>query len=150
MWLLEADDLYIGEPDGTDDGEDLMHDLRSAGVNVPATMTFKSFPRADEDILSCVEPTDEEMLRQVVLQLESSSDDDDDRSQQLLATSKHATGQTNHGMEQSSSRVVGARGNDLSATMASPAERAEKTAPYRQAQHNHQTTLQKKAAPSQC
>lgn len=74
----EADDLDVGDPDGTDGGDDLMNDLRSGGVDVPATMTFKDFARTDDNVVSCAEPTDDEILRQVVQQPESGSDDDDD------------------------------------------------------------------------
>ncbi|KAH7961420.1 hypothetical protein HPB52_008914 [Rhipicephalus sanguineus] len=74
----EADDPDVGEPDGTDGGEDLMRDLRRGGVD--------AFARADDDIVSCTEPTEDEILRQVVQQPESSSDDDDDdRPQQPSA-----------------------------------------------------------------
>lgn len=82
----EADDPDVSDPDGTDGGEDLMRDLRSVGVNLPATMTFKDFTRADDDIVSCAEATDDEILRQVVPEPESGSDDDnDDRPQPSAA-----------------------------------------------------------------
>lgn len=75
-----ADDLDVGDPDGTDNVEDLMRNLHSGGVNVTATMTFKDFARADNDIVSSEKPTDEEILRQIAPQSESGSvDDDDDR-----------------------------------------------------------------------
>lgn len=38
----EADDLDVGDPGGTDNVEDLMHNLHSGGVNVTATMTFRT------------------------------------------------------------------------------------------------------------
>ncbi|KAH8038585.1 hypothetical protein HPB51_002006 [Rhipicephalus microplus] len=72
----EADNPDASDPDGTDGGEDLMHDLRSVGVNLPATMTFKDFTRADDFIVSCAEATDDEILRQVVPEPESGSDDE--------------------------------------------------------------------------
>ncbi|KAH7948618.1 hypothetical protein HPB51_028453 [Rhipicephalus microplus] len=46
--------------------------------SLPATMTFKDFTRADDDIVSCAEATDDEILRQVVPEPESGSDDDND------------------------------------------------------------------------
>ncbi|KAH8040187.1 hypothetical protein HPB51_009735 [Rhipicephalus microplus] len=58
----EADDLNVSDLYGIDGGEDLMCDLRSGGVDVPATMTFKDFARADDTIVLCVEPTDEEIV----------------------------------------------------------------------------------------
>ncbi|KAH8023567.1 hypothetical protein HPB51_014816 [Rhipicephalus microplus] len=82
----EANDPDVSDPDGTDGGEDLMRDLRSLGLNLPATMTFKDFTRADDDIVSCAEATDDEILRQVVPEPESGSDDDnDDRPQPSAA-----------------------------------------------------------------
>ncbi|KAH8030887.1 hypothetical protein HPB51_012227 [Rhipicephalus microplus] len=61
--LAEArgDDLDVGDPDGTDGREDLLRDLCSGGVDVPATMTFKDFTRADDDIVLCAEPTDKDI-----------------------------------------------------------------------------------------
>ncbi|KAH8025803.1 hypothetical protein HPB51_012125 [Rhipicephalus microplus] len=54
--------------------------------SLPATMTFKDFTRADDDIVSCAEATDDEILRQVVPEPESGSDDDnDDRPQPSAA-----------------------------------------------------------------
>ncbi|KAH7971684.1 hypothetical protein HPB52_002202 [Rhipicephalus sanguineus] len=61
-----------------DGGEDLIRDLRSGGVDVPATVTFRDFAGADDNVVSCAEPTEDEILRQVVPQPESGSDDDDD------------------------------------------------------------------------
>ncbi|XP_049271361.1 tigger transposable element-derived protein 4-like [Rhipicephalus sanguineus] len=62
----EADDLDV-------------RDLRSGGVDVPAMVTFRDFTGADDDVVSCAEPTEDEILRQVVPQPESGSDDDDDK-----------------------------------------------------------------------
>ncbi|KAH8023297.1 hypothetical protein HPB51_011740 [Rhipicephalus microplus] len=54
--------------------------------SLPATMTFKDFTRVDDDIVSCAEATDDEILRQVVPEPESGSDDDnDDRPQPSAA-----------------------------------------------------------------
>lgn len=75
----EAEDLDVGDLNGTYGGEDLMRELHSGGVDVPATMTFKDFARADDDIVLCGEPADEEIFCQVVPQQESGSNDDDDR-----------------------------------------------------------------------
>ncbi|KAH8031239.1 hypothetical protein HPB51_014075 [Rhipicephalus microplus] len=84
----EANDLDVGDPDGTDGGEDLMRDLRSGGVNVLATMTFKDFARADDDIVLCAEPTDEEILCQVVSENGSDDDDPSRRAVRLITTNR--------------------------------------------------------------
>lgn len=53
----------------TDSGEgleDLMCDLRSGGVDVPATMTYEDFTHVDDNVVLCSELTDDELVCQVV------------------------------------------------------------------------------------
>lgn len=56
--------------------EQLIDDLRTAGVEIPSNVSFSEFARVDSELELCAGLTDEEIIRQVLA--ESESDDDDD------------------------------------------------------------------------
>lgn len=65
----EADDSDVcGLHSAMDGGEDLIRDLRSGGVDVPATVMFRDFAHADDDVVLCAEPTEDKILWQVLPQ----------------------------------------------------------------------------------
>lgn len=68
----------IGTAENIDNGEQLIADLRSSGMDLPAAVTFDEFAAIDDNIELCAELTDDEIVRQVTAPPQSDLDSDDE------------------------------------------------------------------------
>ncbi|KAH7960011.1 hypothetical protein HPB49_016192 [Dermacentor silvarum] len=58
-------------------GDELIEDLRSSGVPIPATLNFGNFANVDSATVSCAELTDEEIVNEVLAPVEEDSDSEE-------------------------------------------------------------------------
>ncbi|KAH7966021.1 hypothetical protein HPB49_013069 [Dermacentor silvarum] len=58
-------------------GDELIEDLRSSGVPIPATVNFGNFANVDSATVSCAELTDEEIVNEVLAPVEEDSDSEE-------------------------------------------------------------------------
>ncbi|KAH7940249.1 hypothetical protein HPB52_022569 [Rhipicephalus sanguineus] len=63
--------------DQVSESEQLIDDLRTAGVEIPSDVSFSKFACVDSELELCAGLTDEEIIRQVLAESESDDDDDD-------------------------------------------------------------------------
>lgn len=63
--------------DQVSESEQLIDDLRTAGVEIPSDVSFSEFACVDSELELCAGLTDEEIIRQVLAESESDDDDDD-------------------------------------------------------------------------
>ncbi|KAH7953840.1 hypothetical protein HPB49_013033 [Dermacentor silvarum] len=57
--------------------EQLIDDLRTAGIEIPSNVSFSEFAYADSELELCAGLTDDEIIRQVLAESESDDEDDD-------------------------------------------------------------------------
>ncbi|KAH7981258.1 hypothetical protein HPB49_022768 [Dermacentor silvarum] len=85
-----APELPAAVPDVS--GDELIEDLRSSGVPIPATVNFGNFANVDSATVSCAELTDEEIVNEVLAPVKKDSDSEENAT--------CATGPTNGDLAQ--------------------------------------------------